>query len=82
MNNEPELDRLESEILARIRRHRLDQSSIRPLPIAIVVCVSALAGGLLTGLAERHRDAPPGSEAALLADDLSLAPSSLLASSP
>jgi hypothetical protein len=81
MNTESPLDLLESDVLARIRRHRLAQSSIRPIPIAIAVCVSALAGGLLTGMAERHRDDPAGSEAALLADDLSLAPSSLLANS-
>jgi hypothetical protein len=74
------LDALESEVLQQIAAHRQARYSKGTLPIALLVTVTALATGLLIGISE-PRPAPvrPGSEAALLADDVSLAPSSLLA---
>jgi hypothetical protein len=75
------LDGLESDVLLRIAAHRRSQNSRSPLPVALLLAFAALAGGLLTGISEPHRHgAGRGSEAALLADEVQLAPSSLLAS--
>jgi hypothetical protein len=76
------LEALEIDVLSRIAAHRQAEQSAGTLPIALLVSVTALASGLLTGISEPQRGASrQGSEAALLADDVSLAPSSLLASS-
>jgi hypothetical protein len=75
------LDRVEIDVLARIRRHREERRSLRPVQVALAVCTLALLSGWFTGHAQLHKRAiPTGSEAAVLADDVSLAPSSLLAS--
>ncbi len=75
------LDSLESDVLSRIASHRQAQRSWRALPVALLICFTALASGWVTGWAgPRHKARPAASEAALLADDVSLAPSSLLAS--
>jgi hypothetical protein len=81
MKLDPTLDMLEADVLSRIAAHRQAQKSLRSLPVALLICVMALASGWLTGWASPHHKAPAsGSEAALLADDVGLAPSSLLAS--
>jgi len=77
----PSLDGLESDVLLRIAAHRRSQNTRSALPVALLVAFTALASGLLTGISEPHRHgAGRGSEAALLADEVKLAPSSLLAS--
>jgi len=82
MKLDPSLDMLESDVLARIASHRQAQKHLRALPVTLLICFTALASGWLTGWASPHHKAPPArSEAALLADDVGLAPSSLLASS-
>jgi hypothetical protein len=81
MKIENRLELLESDVLARIAAHRQAQKSLRSLPVAIMVCAIALASGWLTGMAgPRQKATPAGSESALMADDMRLAPSSLLAS--
>ena len=81
MKFDPSLSRLESDVMSRIALHRQAQKSLHGLPIALLICFAALASGWLTGWERPHHKASPsGSEAALLADDVSLAPSSLLAS--
>jgi hypothetical protein len=78
---ETSLDALEIHVLSRIAGHRHAQQAAGTLPIALLVSITALASGLLTGISEPYRWATrQGSETALLADDASLAPSSLLAS--
>jgi hypothetical protein len=78
---DPSLDGLESDVLARIAGHRESMKSRSALPVALLVAFTALASGLLTGISEPHRHGTGrGSEAALLADEVRLAPSSLLAS--
>jgi hypothetical protein len=78
---DPSLDGLESDVLSRIAAHRRSQNSRSALPVALLVAFTALAGGLLTGISGPHRHgAGRGSEAALLADEVQLAPSTLLAS--
>jgi hypothetical protein len=73
------LDALESELLARIAAHRVARKTSATLSVALLLAFTALAGGVVTGITEpRHKTA--GSEAALLAEDAGLAPSSLLAS--
>lgn len=79
MKSQPSLDLLESDVLARINAHRQAQKSTRALPVAVLVCVTALAAGWLTGKSEQRRAPAGSSESALLADDMKLAPSSLLA---
>jgi hypothetical protein len=82
MKAERRLDLLESDVMARIASHRQAQKSLRSLPVAALVCAIALAGGWLTGMeGSRQKSAaqPAGSESALMADDMRLAPSSLLA---
>lgn len=75
------LDTLESAVLRRIARHRVTSRSTAAFSIAALLGLTALAGGVLTGRMAPHPTAAgPGSESALLADDVGLAPSSLLAS--
>jgi len=75
------LERLESAVLRRIAAHRAARNSIVTISVAALVALTALASGVRTGIAQPHRQvAARGSEAALLADDVGLAPSSLLAS--
>jgi uncharacterized membrane protein HdeD (DUF308 family) len=75
------LDTLESTVLERITAHRTSRNSAASLSIALMVALTALASGVLTGIAKpHHRTAAQGSEAVLLADDIGLAPSFLLAS--
>jgi hypothetical protein len=72
---------LESAVLARIVAHRAARRSTIAFSIAALVAITALAGGVLTGISAPHRSSSdPGSEATLLAEDVGLAPSSLLAS--
>jgi hypothetical protein len=75
------LDTLESAVLQRIARHRVTRSPAAAFSIAALLGLTALASGVLTGMmAPHHPAAGSGSESALLADDVGLAPSSLLAS--
>jgi hypothetical protein len=81
VRSHPSLDGLESEVLSRIATHRQAQRPTGALPVALLLAFTALASGLVTGIAGPHRhSAARSSEAALLADEISLAPSSLLAS--
>jgi hypothetical protein len=80
MKHSHTLDQLEGDVLARIALHRRSLTGPKVLPVALVICAAALIGGLLTGRAQSRHVPPKGSEAALLAEDVSLAPSSLLAS--
>jgi hypothetical protein len=81
MNLDASLDTLESDVLLRIAAHRQTQKSLRALPVAAVVCCTALASGWLAGSGRPHHRVPrSSSEAALLAEDVGLAPSSLLVS--
>jgi hypothetical protein len=78
---DPSLDGLEADVLSRIAGHRESMKARSAVPVALFVAFTALAGGLLTGISEPHRHgAGHGSEAALLADEVRLAPSTLLAS--
>jgi hypothetical protein len=74
---EPTLEALESAVLGRIAAHRASRNSAFTLSVALAVAITALACGVLTGIGKSNH---PGSEAALLDDDVGLAPSSLLAS--
>jgi hypothetical protein len=81
MRPDRSLDTLEAEVLSRIAAYRKVPKVSGALPVALLLAFTALASGVLTGIAEpHHRLSRQGSEAVLLADDLSLAPSSLLAS--
>jgi hypothetical protein len=81
MNSNDRLDRLEADVLKRIDAHRRMRSARFSLLLGTLLAVTALGSGLWTGVSElQRRTTRPGSEAALLDDDLSLAPSSLLAS--
>jgi hypothetical protein len=72
---------LESALLGRIALHRAARRSTIAFSIAALVAISALAGGVLTGISTPRRGtSDPRSEATLLADDVGLTPSSLLAS--
>jgi len=74
------LDTLESAVMQRIARHRATRGSPVAFSIAALLGLTALASGVLTGrMAPHHAAAESGSESALLADDVGLAPSSLLA---
>ncbi len=74
-------DGLESDVLSRIALHRQSENSTGALPVALPVAHRAGKR-----LADRYRDTPQrnssphGSEAALLAEDVALTPSSLLVS--
>ena len=75
------LDQLESEVLARMARHRESRSSAGTLPVGLALAVIALSVGMLIGRHESHPSAfSRGSESIVLADDARLAPSELLAS--
>jgi hypothetical protein len=75
------LDTLETAVLERIAAHRASRNAAVSLSVALMVALTALASGVFTGIAEPpHRTAGQGSEAVLLADDVGLAPSFLLAS--
>ena len=79
MRSHPPLDDVEHLVLARIRAHRAQQRHPRPLPIAVPLAVCALAAVVGVCLSRitlpRHS---PDSEAVVLADDVALAPSTLL----
>jgi hypothetical protein len=75
------LDTVESAVLERISRHRAARSSTVATCVAALLGLTALASGVLAGrMAPHYAAAASGSESALLADDVGLAPSSLLAS--
>jgi hypothetical protein len=70
------LDQLETDVLARIARHRNRRSSAA-LPVGVTLALLAMGVGILTGWSQT---AQRGSESMLLADDVRLAPAELLAS--
>jgi hypothetical protein len=82
MSNAPNsLDRLESDVLARMARHREARSSAGTLPTGLALAALALSVGMLIGWNESQRvTTSRGSESIVLADDARLAPSELLAS--
>lgn len=83
MSTQPSLERLEQDVLLRIRAHRERASHRSALPVGAVVTACALIVGLGVGVASaQHRQTLGGSEAVVLGDDALLAPSSLLASGP
>jgi hypothetical protein len=78
---EASLARLEADVLARIAAHRQMQSGRRSLPVGVLLVVGALAAGLGAGIF--HARGAAGtlpSETVVLAEDSSMAPSSLLVS--
>jgi hypothetical protein len=83
MSNQPSLERLEQDVLVRIRAHRQRSDSRSALPVGAVVTACALIVGLGVGVASaQHHESLGASEAVVLGDDAMLAPSSLLASGP
>ncbi|HTW75321.1 MAG TPA: hypothetical protein VMD56_10430 [Steroidobacteraceae bacterium] len=83
MVTEPSLERLEQDVLSRIRTHRERASNRSALPVGAVVTACALIVGLGVGVASaQHRQSAGASEVVVLGEDASLAPSSLLASGP
>jgi hypothetical protein len=84
MHNSTEADRrleqLEADVLRRIAAFRQTGSSAGVYPVGALVTVCALLAGLAIGVRHAHQTVVTGSEAAVLADDASLAPSTLLAS--
>jgi len=83
MSIDPSLPSLESDVLARIRAHRQHAHTHAALPLGVVVTACALIVGLGVGVASaEHHQRIGASEAVVLGEDASLAPSSLLASGP
>jgi hypothetical protein len=83
MSIDPSLPSLESDVLARIRAHREHSHTRGALPLGVVVTACALIVGLGVGVASaEHRQSIGASEAVVLGEDASLAPSSLLANGP
>ena len=82
MGMEPALDRLESQVLARIGAYRqLERSRRTALPIGLAIAVCSLAAGMSVGVYHApHAVRAIGSEAVILASDARLAPSALLTS--
>jgi hypothetical protein len=84
MNPNASLQSLEADVLARIATHRKRgaRGAGAALPVGIAVIVCALAAGLGTGLRHLPRQAAAtNSESVVLAEEASLAPSTLLVSS-
>ena len=83
MSIDSSLPSLESDVLARIRAHREHGQTRAALPLGVVVTACALIVGLGVGVASaEHRQSIGASEAVVLGEDASLAPSSLLANGP
>ena len=83
MSIDPSLASLESEVLARIRLHREHAPARAALPLGVIIAACALITGLGVGVASaQHRQSIGASEAVVLGEDASLAPSSLLANGP
>jgi hypothetical protein len=83
MTPENPLEQLEATVLQRIADYRQKQRTSGSLPLDVSVAVLALAAGVMIGhWVPRHESAARGSEAVVLADDVRLAPSTLLASNP
>lgn len=83
MSIDPSLPSLEHDVLARIRAHREHANSRGALPLGVVVTACALIVGLGVGVASaEHHQNMGASEAVVLGEDASLAPSSLLANGP
>ena len=81
MRLDPELVWLEADVIARIaEQRRAARRGGGVFGVAVLACLISLLGGLCTGMAGSWNSArAPGSEA-IVVEDLSLAPSSLLAS--
>jgi ABC-type dipeptide/oligopeptide/nickel transport system permease subunit len=73
------LAQLEADVFARMAAHRRMQSGRRSLSIGVLMVACALVAGLGAGLFHARGARAPGSESVVLADDASLAPSTLLA---
>jgi hypothetical protein len=81
LDSDPSLAKLEAAVLSRIAAHRDGVKAMRALTVPVLITVTALASGLATGIGDQlHRRTTNSSEAALLAEEATLAPSSLLAS--
>jgi hypothetical protein len=79
MTDDFSLERLEELVVSRIVAHRQNHDSRRDIPAGVILTVCALIAGLSAGVQRAHRyPSSPGSESAVLAEDASLAPSSLL----
>ena len=77
------LDHLELDVLARIARHREDQSDPETLPTGLTLAIAALSVGMVIGWTQSQRAvSDPASETIVLADEARLAPSTLLAGVP
>jgi hypothetical protein len=74
------LESLETDVMARIGRHRTNQDR-GTLPAGTVLAVVALTVGIAIGFSQAQGvPGVRGSESIVLADDVRLAPSALLAS--
>jgi hypothetical protein len=75
------LEHLEQDVLQRISAHRKRRAERAAVPAGALVTACALIAGLGVGVASAHRyQTVVPSEAVVLGDDASLAPSTLLAS--
>jgi hypothetical protein len=83
MTPENSLEQLEATVLQRMADYRRRQRASGSVRLDVSVTLIALAVGLVIGhWVPRHGTATRSSEAVVLADDVRLAPSTLLASSP
>ena len=76
----PALDRLESDVLARMATHRVARRSAGTLTAGLALAALALGTGLVTGRSQSQGATVRGSERIVLADDARYSPAELLAS--
>jgi hypothetical protein len=81
MSDDISLERLEERVLGRIALYRCRPNRAY-IPTGVVLTVCALLAGVSAGYLRAHRYPAPGSESAVLAEDASLAPSTLLTTAP
>jgi hypothetical protein len=83
MKSPRSLDALETDVLARIARHRTSQEDSGTLPAGVTLAALALSIGLVVGWNEAGQaTSSHGSESIVLADEAQLAPSTLFAAYP
>jgi len=83
MNSPRSLDALETDVLARIARHRVSQQDSGTLPAGFTLAALALSIGLVVGWNQAEQaSSSHGSESIVLADEAQLAPSALFADNP
>lgn len=83
MKSPPSLDGLETDVLARIARHRVSQEDSGTLPAGVTLAALALSIGLVVGWNQAGQaSSGHGSESIVLAQETQLAPSTLFAAFP